>query len=74
MTSRDHPAEEAEAEDLAGHDLPGVTGEMRKSSMTPLVRSRTSDSAISVTARCWRMSARTAGPKKAMTWARSARC
>ena len=44
-----------------------LTGATRNSSMTPLVRSRTSDSATRVTARCWRMSARTAGPKKART-------
>ena len=40
-----------------------LTGATRNSSMTPDVRSRTSDSATSVTARCWRISARTAGPK-----------
>ena len=44
-----------------------LIGAIRNSSRTPLVRSRTSDIATSVTPRCWRISARTAGPKKATT-------
>ena len=40
-----------------------VIGEIRNSSNNPLVRSRTTDNAISVIAMCWRISARTAGPK-----------
>ena len=44
-----------------------LTGAMRNSSITPLVRSRTSDIATSVTARCWRISASTAGAKYEMT-------
>ena len=64
---RSAPPMQPEGEDLAGHDLAGRDRRDRNSSMTPLVRSRTSDRAISVTARCWRISARTAGPKKATT-------
>jgi hypothetical protein len=44
-----------------------VTGEMRKSSISPLERSRTSDSETSDTARCCRIRARTAGPKNDVT-------
>ncbi len=44
-----------------------LTGAMRNSSITPLVRSRTSDIATSVTARCWRISASTAGAKYEVT-------
>ena len=40
-----------------------LTGAMRNSSITPLVRSRTRDIATSVTARCWRIRASTAGAK-----------
>ena len=40
----DDAADQPECRGLAGQDLPALTGEMRKSSMTPLVRSRTSDS------------------------------
>ena len=48
-------------------ELAGEIGETRNSSMRPVVRSRTSDSAMSVTAMCWRTSASTAGPKNATT-------
>ena len=40
-----------------------LTGAMRNSSNIPLVRSRTRDIATRVTARCWRISASTAGAK-----------
>jgi hypothetical protein len=40
-----------------------LIGEIRNSSNSPLVRSRTTDSAIRVIARCWRIRASTAGPK-----------
>ena len=63
VIGRDAAAEQAEGEDLAHEHLQVLTGETRNSSMTPLVRSRTSDRAMSVTARCWRISARTAGAK-----------
>jgi hypothetical protein len=44
-----------------------LTGEMRNSSIAPLSRSRTKDRAVSVTAMCCRMSARTAGAEKDTT-------
>ena len=42
-------------------------GEIRKTSITPDSRSRTSESAVRVTAMCWRISATTAGPKNETT-------
>ncbi len=70
----DGTAEQPEGEDLADQSTSaGLTGAIRNSSMTPLGRSRTRDSAMSVTARCWRMSARTAGVRSTTIDARFGR-
>ena len=63
----DRPGQRPEADDLAAHDLHAETGEIRNSSIIPVVRSRMTDRAMSDTAMCWRMSASTAGPKYSTT-------
>ena len=60
---RDAPAKIPYAMSLPVTSSAVVIGEIRNSSNRPLVFSRTTDSAISVTAMCWRIRASTAGPK-----------